>query len=633
MYGYMNRILRVDLSTGQIWDAPLNEDYARQFVGGSGLAARYLADLAGPDTDPLGPENPLIFMTGPFVGTQVPAAGRYEVVARSPQTGLLGESNSGGYFGPAMRQAGYDGIIITGRATRPVYLTIIEGQAPALRPAEHLWGLDSYETQVQVQEEIGQPKARVACIGQAGEHLVKFAAIMNDAGRAAGRTGMGAVMGSKNLKAIAAYGKAKVPIADEAAFKNALKQTFNVVLEDVSTQMLRLGGTLFYTDVGNMYGDTPALYYTQSGLPEAEETVTAGHMVDTIFDRAASCYRCPIMCNREVHLDRYHEPKVDGPEYETAVGFGPQLGSGDLEAVTYAGHLCNVYGLDTISTSSTIGFAYYLFSQGIITTDDTGGVELRWGDLATAHRLIFEIACRSGFGAQLADGALALGRRYGVPELAVQVKGLEMSYHDPRAFAAMAIVYATAPRGADHMSGDAYMTEQGRTLPELGIEFGDRFEESWDKAMMATQLMNWRAMTNSLILCHFEDPPGEQILSLINSVTGWDTHWGEISVTADRIFTLKRVLNQRFGMTRDDDGLPRLILQSLPDGNTGGYVPDIERLVTLSYEVRGYDTATGRPTPLKLAQLGLDWLSPELQSGTILDLHDGPTVGHDARPT
>jgi aldehyde:ferredoxin oxidoreductase len=329
MNGYINRILYVDLDGGRIWDEPLNVEYARQFVGGSGLAARYLADMVGPDTEPLGPENPLIFMTGPFVGTQVPAAGRYEVVARSPLTGFTGESNSGGFFGPALRQAGYDGIVITGRASRPVYLALIDGEPPQIRPADHLWGLDTYETQRQVQSELAQPKARVACIGQAGEHLVRYAAIMNDAGRAAGRTGMGAVMGSKNLKAIAAFGRRKVPIADEPAFKEALKQTFNTVLEDVSTQMLRLGGSLFYAEVGNMYGDVSAKYYSQGAMPEAEDTINAGHMIDTIFDRAGACFRCPIMCNREVHLDGYSEPKVDGPEYETAIGFGPQMGSAD----------------------------------------------------------------------------------------------------------------------------------------------------------------------------------------------------------------------------------------------------------------------------------------------------------------
>ncbi|MCX7671555.1 MAG: aldehyde ferredoxin oxidoreductase family protein, partial [Anaerolineae bacterium] len=517
MYGYQGKILRVHLTTGAIWEEPLNEVYARQFVGGSGLAARYLADptlypahgaMPGPQLDPLGPDNPLIFMTGPFVGTPIPAAGRYAVVARSPQTGLTGEANGGGFFGPALRQAGYDGIIITGRAAEPVYLNISAGEPPALRPAAHLWGLDAYVTQERVQQELGRPQARVACIGPAGENLVKYAAVMNDHGRAAARTGMGAVMGSKNLKAIAAHGRATVPLADEAAFKEALRETFKIVVDDVAAQMMRMGGTLFYTEVGNFYGDVPALYYTRSGLPAAEETISAGHLNDTLLLRGVACYRCAIACGREVRLDPYGVPKADGPEYETAIGFGPLLGSGDLAAVTYAGHLCNLYGLDTISASSTIAFAFYLFEQGIITGADTGGLTLRWGNLDAVHELLGQIAHRQGFGALLAEGALALGRHCGVPELAVQVKNLEVPMHDPRAFGGLAIVYATATRGADHMAGDVYMSDQGRVFPELGIEFGDRQEESAQKAAIVARLMDWRALTNSLILCHFEDVPG-----------------------------------------------------------------------------------------------------------------------------
>ncbi len=371
--------------------------------------------------------------------------------------------------------------------------------------------------------------------------------------------------------------------------------------------MLRLGGTVFYADVGSMYGDLTAKYYTQSGLPEAEETLNSGYMNDTIFDRAASCYRCPIVCNRVVHLDKYNEPEVDGPEYETMVGFGYQMGATELEGVTYAGHLCNLYGMDTISASSTISFAFYLYNEGIISKEDTGGLELEWGNLDVVHLLLREISCRQGFGSLLADGALALGRRFGVPELAVQVKNLEVPYHDPRAFAAMAIVLATSPRGADHMAGDAYMAEQGRILPEMGIEFGDRFEESRAKAEMAANLMNWRALTNSLILCHFEDPPGPLLLGLINSVTGWDWNWDDARVTAERIFTLKRMLNHRFGMQREDDGLPKLLLRPL-EGSTGGYVPDVQHLLQMTYEVRGYDPDTALPLREKLDELGLEWL-------------------------
>jgi aldehyde:ferredoxin oxidoreductase len=479
-----------------------------------------------------------------------------------------------------------------------------------------LWGLDSYETQRRVQTEIGEPRAKVACIGQAGEHLVKYAAVMNDHGRAAARTGMGAVMGSKKLKAIAAYGRAKVPLADEAAFKETLKATFNIVVDDISSQMLRLGGTMFYMDVGDMYGDVPGKYYSQSGLSEAAETLNAGHLTDTILVKGVPCYRCPIACGREVHLDAYGEPKVDGPEYETTVGFGPQLGSGDpspgsgqaLEAIAYAGHLCNLYGLDTISTSSTIAFSYWLFNEGIITEADTGGMALTWGNLAAAHALIRQIACREGFGALLANGSRALGERFGMADMAAEVKNLEIPMHDPRAFGALAIVYATATRGADHMSGDVYMTEQGRVLPEMGITeemFGDRQAETLLKAEMAARVMDWRALTNSLIMCHFEDPPGGLILKLINSVTGWDWDWPDVRRTAERIYTFKRMLNFRFGMTRGDERLPKAVLRPLTGGSTCGYVPDVAKLLELTYQMRGYDPVTGMPTREKLAELGL----------------------------
>jgi aldehyde:ferredoxin oxidoreductase len=441
---------------------------------------------------------------------------------------------------------------------------------------------------------------------------------MNDHGRAAARTGMGAVMGSKRLKAIAAFGRTKVPLADEVAFKAALRETVGIVIDEISTQLLRLGGTMFYMDIGNMYGDVPGRYYSQSGLPEAEETLTGGNLADTILRKAVPCYRCPIACGREVQLDLYGEPKVDGPEYETVVGFGPLLGAADLEGVAYAGHLCNLYGLDTISTSSTIAFAYYLYEQNIVTEAHTGGLSLHWGDLEAAHALIRQIAHREGFGAALADGALALGTRFGVPELAVQVKNLELPMHDPRAFGAMAIVYATATRGADHMSGDAYMVEQGRLLPEMGItidDFGQRQDESPAKAEMAVHLMNWRALTNSLIVCHFEDPPGPPVLALLNAVTGWGWDWPDALTAAERIYTLKRMLNYRFGMTRADDRLPQKILVPISEGNTGGYVPDVARLVELTYQARGFDTRTGRPGKVKLAELGLEWLEESTPGG------------------
>lgn len=601
--GYMGQILRVDLTEGRIWSEPLDADYARRFIGGSGLGARYLWDFITPDTDPLGPENPLIFMTGPFVGTSTPAAGRFSVVTRSPQTGLTGEGNSGGYFGPALRQAGYDGIIITGQASSPVYLSILHGIAQ-LHDATHLWGLDSYEVQERVKAEIEQPKARVACIGVAGEKLVKYAAIMNDRGRCAARTGLGAVMGSKRLKAIAAFGRAEIPLASAAGFKPVLKATMNFVIDDLFTQALRLGGTVLSLDVGFMYGDVPRRYFTAGESTVIEENVNMGVMADTMLTRHLACFRCPIACNREVHLDTYNEPVVDGPEYETMAGFSSNLDSSDMQAAAMAGHRCNQHGLDTISASNVIGLLYYLYNEGLVTAEQIG-MELPWGDPAPAIRLVDLIAQRAGIGDLAAEGARAVAAHFGVPELAVQVKNLEMAYHDPRAFIAQGLIYATASRGADHMAGDCYEVGRGRIIPELGLDLIDRHEISMEQAAQAARVMDFRSFTNSAIMCHFEDPQIDNMIGLLQTVAGIDADYAWIARTGERITNLKRALNNRLGASRADDTLPKLVQQALTHSNTEGMTPALDELLPLYYAARGWDWETGKPCPERLLALDL----------------------------
>jgi aldehyde:ferredoxin oxidoreductase len=603
MYGYMGKLLRVDLTNGALHDEPLNESYVQEYLGGSGLAARYLYDLLDASTDPLGPENPLLFLTGPLVGTSAPACGRYEVCARSPLTGLWGESNSGGFFGPEMRFAGYDGILITGRSETPVCLTIVDGLA-SLRPAEHLWGQDTYATQEAIQSELRDSRVRVACIGPAGENLVKYAAIMNDHGRAAGRTGMGAVMGSKKLKAIAVRGSAQVPLADETAFSAARQEAWDVVKDDIQTQMLRLGGSSFWMDMAMMYGDVPQRYFTQ-GEWEAAEKLTASSMVDSIFVRPRACYRCPIACGRETKLDRYQLSRVDGPEFETVASFGNLLLCDDLEDIAYAGHLCNLHGMDTISAGSTIGFATYLFEQGIIGEEETGGLTLRWGDPEPATRLVEMIAHRQGFGALLAEGSRAVGKHFGVEDLAVQVKGLELPMHDPRAFSGQGLVYAVSPRGACHMQGDIYMSQQGQWVPELGVVSGDRQGETVAEVTAAVRSMDWRSVTNSMIMCHFQNPPLQLVLGMLNGATGWALAAEDLAVLGERISVLKRCLNLRLGLSPTDDRLPSLVLHPLESGGTEGYAPDIDGLMATYREVRGWDAQTGMPHQERLLQLGL----------------------------
>lgn len=610
--GYMGKLLRVDLSTGILWEEPLNETYARLFLGGSGLGARYLADLAGPDTDPLGPDNPLIFMTGPLVGTTTPAAGRFAVVARSPATGLTGEANSGGYWGPELRRAGYDGIIITGQAPQPVWLEVRGDAVPRLHEADALWGLDMYETQEAVRAAMGAKRVRVACIGPAGENRVRFAGVMNDHGRAAARTGLGAVMGSKRLKAIAVSGHADVPLYDPLANKKANREVTAFVIEDLTAQMMRLGGTLMGMDVGALAGDVSARYYSTTELDGIEDAINAGQLSDRFLKRHVPCFRCPIACGREVVLPDRVAGVIDGPEYETAVAFGPLIGSSSLEHVILAGHLCNRFGLDTISCGSTIAFAYALFEAGLIDTAVTGGLELRWGDPEPALALIEQIAYRRGFGHLLAEGAARLAAALGVPDRAVHVNGLELPFHDVRAHAGQGLVYAVATRGACHMAGDVYHWEQGREAPEIGITYGDPREESPAKVAMTARVMDFRAFTNSAILCHFEEIPIPQLLELWATITGQDWQPEDLIRTGERIYTLKRVLNHRFGLTRANDTLPKAVRRAVETGPHAGYSPDLETMLAWYYQVRNWDPATGKPCPDKLVALDLGEFIAEL---------------------
>lgn len=608
MHGFMGKLLAVNLTNGEISTLPLDEAYAQQFVGGASLACRYLFDRIHPDTDPLGPENPLMFMTGPLVGTAAPLCGRYVVCARSPQTGLWGESNSGGRFGPYLRFAGYDGVLFTGRAPHPVYLSIWNGEA-ALRDARGLWGKDSYETQKAIKDELNVGQLSVACIGPAGENLVKYAAVMNDHGRAAGRTGMGAVMGSKNLKAVAVGGDFQVPLADEARFKDVVQVVTEDIKEDIKGQFLSAGGTASSTDTTMWMGDVPSKYFTV-GLWEPVANLGGGTMAETILVGKRACYRCIIGCGRVTTIGGKHATeKIDGPEYETTIAFGSLILSDDLPGAAYAGHLCNVYGLDTISTGATIAFAYYLYDQGIISKADTGGLELTWGDIEPALTLIEQIARREGFGAVLAEGSRYLGRKYGAEDLAVQVNGLEVPLHDPRAFVGMGLVYATSPRGACHNQADMFLVDLGAPVPELDIEIGDRLESSPEKALMTARVMDWRTLYNSLIMCIFCNPVAGFTLNLLNAATGWELEMSDLLPLGERAFNLKRLFNGKLGLTAKNDRLPKLLLQPLPDEDVDTRVPDMDVLLPAFYRVRGWDPQTGMPTPEKLQELGLQDLA------------------------
>jgi aldehyde:ferredoxin oxidoreductase len=602
--GYVGRILHVDLSAGTSREEPVDGALARTFLGGSGLAAALLAKEPISEIDPLGPDNPLILMTGPLVGTAMPSAGRLSLCALSPLTGIWGESNTGGFLGPELRFAGYDGIVVTGKASEPVWLSIVDGHAK-LRDATPLKGLDSYETQRAIRNELGDDAIRVGCIGRAGEKLVRYAAVMNDNGRAAGRTGMGAVMGSKNLKAIAVRGHGSVPIADRAELAHIVAAVRDNSHEDIAAQAIRMAGTAGYLDMALMYGDLPIRHFRRGEWAGAAN-LSGVRMAEEFLLRARACFRCPIACGRETHAPSYKLDRVDGPEYETLGALGALLEIDDLEGVIAAGHLCNVHGLDTISTGVTIALACELVERDILDAGSTDGIEIRFGSVDALHSLIGKIANREGIGDLLADGSAVLAEHFDVPELAATVKRLELPMHDPRAFAGMAAVYALSSRGACHMQGDMYSVDTGQVEVEpLGIDPGDRFDTSSNKGRVSARQMAWRLVYNALILCQFQNPPIDLITGALTAVTGWDVSPSDLMTIGRRIVTLKRLINVRRGVSAASDVLPQTFLAPLDEGGTLGNVPDLEQLLAGAYAELGWDPNTGEPTATAIDQLGL----------------------------
>ncbi|HNS51368.1 MAG TPA: aldehyde ferredoxin oxidoreductase family protein [Anaerolineae bacterium] len=611
MNGYMGKLLVVDLSRGELRDEPVDEATAHDFVGGAGYAARYLYSELKPGTDPMGPANTLMFMTGPLVGTHAPSCGRHEVCALSPLTGIWGESNSGGFWGAELRFSGYDGIAIRGQSERPVWLSIIDGQPPALHDASDLWGLDTYETQARIREELGDPKVRVASIGPASENLVLYGAIMNDHGRAAGRTGMGTVMGSKKLKAIAVRGRQRVPLYDKKAFEQAARRALEVIQDDITVQVLHEMGSANFVDMSYMWGNLPIKYWTGSEFDDCTQ-LSGVSMSETILTRAVPCFGCSVACGREITLKdtRYGLEKVDGPEYETVAMLGSLLMVSDLPGVAYANYLCNRYGLDTVSAGGAIGLSYLLYERGILTADDTGGMPLRWGDIETAQTLIEMIAHRKGFGNVLAEGTKRMAAHYGAEDLAVQVNGLDLPGHDPRAFSGMGAVYATSPRGACHQQGDMYMVDMGLTIEEAGIVPSGRFKTR-GKARVAARTQDWRSLYGGLIMCNYVNPTAPLLAELLGAATGWPVDVTWCQRTGERIFNLKRAVNNRLGVKRGNDRLPRALMIPLKGGSKGR-TPKIEAMMKEYYAVRGWDWDTGKPTREKLESLGLPDVAADL---------------------
>ena len=608
MNGYHGQLLVVHLTTGQITTRALDPALLRDYLGGSALSAALLYPSLTRDLDPLGPDNPLLILGGPLTGLSGPAEGRFTVCAKSPATGLWGEANCGGFFGPELRFAGYDGLLVTGRASSPVYLWIRDDHAE-LRPADHLWGqADTYQTQEKLRAEVGEKLARVLCIGLAGERLIPFSLLLCDHGRVAGRTGMGAVMGSKNLKGIAVRGAQKIPLAREPEF-NRLRSAANLALRsETMTTALRETGSAGGAEYFDFMGEMPKRYFT-SGVFEGAGKVSGAVMNETILTGVSTCHACVVACGRVVTLPGERPGK--GPEYETMVGFGPQLLVDDLAAITRLGRLCDAYGLDSISMSGVVGLAYLLYAEGRLSASEAGG-PLNWGDPTGAERLIHLTVRREGLGGSLAQGARALGRHFGAEELAVQVNGLEVPYHDPRAASGMSLVYATSPRGACHNQSDYFLLDILRDArEETGITLHDRFDGP-EKAASVARHQDWRTVHNALIHCFFAAAPPQTILDLVNTATGFDYSLTGLFRAGERAWNLKRAINHRLGLTRANDQLPKLLLQPYADGGAAGFAPDLPAMLSAYYAARGWDEATGQPTRETLQRLGLAAVADDL---------------------
>ncbi len=603
------RLLVVDLTSGKTGTRIVDPAYTRQYIGGSGLAVRLLWDSLSASHDPLDPASPLLWSTGPLTGTSGPTTGRFSICARSPQTGLWGESNIGGFVGPELRFAGIDGVLITGRAARPVYLWIHNGQVE-IRDASHLWGTtDTHETQIRIKAEVNEPQARVACIGIAGEGGVPFAAILADHGRAAGRTGMGTLMGSKNLKALAVRGTGKIDFADAEAYKKCRVEANKQLLEENLTQVMHTTGSSGVADYGQLLGDMPQRYWTQ-GTFEGTSNIGGAAMAETILTGTSACQACVISCGRVITIKEGPYAtggEVKGPEYETIASFGSQLLVDDLALISALGNHCDALGMDTISAGNTIALAYLLFDRGVISASDTGGIELHWGDATPCFALLDQMARKQGFGALLALGAKGLAAHFGQPDLAVHVANLEVPMHDPRAMTGMAIVYATSPRGACHNQGDYFMVEMGNSMAELDLPMTERSRDE-GKAGFVARHQDWRTVSNSLVACFYAATPPSIYVELLRDATGEPWTLEEMMLAGERAWNLKRLFNLRLGWTRAQEKLPRLLLQPLPEGGQEGHVPDMDVLLGDYYTARGWDPATGGPTAAKLKALGLDAL-------------------------
>lgn len=611
MQGYQGKYLRVDLTNQNVDIYPLEEELIRSYIGGVGIAAHFLYQETNPDTKPLSPENILAAFTGPFTGTMVPSSSRHHYVAISPQTGIFGESSVGGDWGIQLKRAGFDGIVITGKAPTPVYLFIHNDQAE-IRDAAPIWGQDSFQSTDWLKEQTDK-RATAAVIGQAGENLVNFASIphIGKIVRAAGRTGMGAVMGSKNLKAMVAYGTSKISLADSDGLKLSIRNAIPHVQKATEsfTQYGTAGGVEKYEYMGNF----PIKNWQGSRWEEGASKISGTTMHDTILVGRLSCRGCPIACGRHIRIEEgpYAPLDTEGPEYETVGTMGGECLVDDLEAISKANELCNRYGLDTISTGAAIAFGMEAYDRGLITAADTEGIELEWGSAEALVKMVHSIALGQNVGRLLGQGVKKAAEELGglAEEFAVHVKGLEPSAHDPRRFWTQALTYATAARGACHNRSWGHPYELGLTIPEIGMNEVIPSYQLENLAESVIKLQNFQTLNDTLIICRFAQighaVSFTNVVEWLNAITGLGLEIDDLMLIGERIFTLKRMFNTRRGISRKDDFLPpRFMTHNRLDESLNTQLPPIGEMLNQFYTLRGWDEI-GLPSADKKAELDL----------------------------
>lgn len=610
MFGYAGRILRIDLSTGKTKVSPLSVEYAKKYIGGIGLGMALLLENSEPRVDPLSPENPLILTTGPFSGTMAPTGGNgHAFVAKSPLTNGVGEAKSHGFFGSELKRAGYDAVIFENKAEKPVYVWI-DDDSVQLMDAKHLWGKSPKETEDAIREDLGDYYIRVASIGLAGEKLARVAAIINDTTRAAGRTGMGAVMGSKNLKAIAVRGTKDVSVAKPEEFMEFVKM-MHERMKGPATVKYRTLGTPLNVLVHNSLGALPTRNFTNAVF-EGAEKVSGEYLNEHFVVKINGCSSCAMRCE---HIAVVPEGPYKGTttrvEYEPLWSFGPHCGVDRMDAILKAMELCNYYGLDSLSTGNIVGFAMDCYEHGILTKEDTDGLDLEFGNAEAMVELVHKIGKREGIGDILAEGVKRASEKIGkgAEKFANHIKGLEMTGYDIRGLKTAALGYAVSFRGADHNRHGAYGLDLKGTV--------DRFKAEKGRAKLVIDLENLYTIIDSLIICKFSRGTYyegfKDLAKYYTLVTGIEMTPEELERTGERINNLGRLFNIREGFTRKDDHLPPKIMSTpIPDDTVskGSYITQEELDLMLDdyYATRGW-TKEGVPTLEKLKELGLEDLA------------------------